>query len=69
MSTLASLLFWGSPGTIIGTMFTMLIVYGFIWIRSTLPRIRYDQLMNLGWTKILPFSISYFLFISSFISI
>jgi NADH-quinone oxidoreductase subunit H len=69
MSTLASLLFWGSPGTIIGTIITILIVYGFIWIRSTLPRIRYDQLMNLGWTKVLPFSISYLLFISSFINI
>ena len=67
MSFFASLLFWGTPGTIVGTLFTILIIFTFIWIRSALPRIRYDQLMGLGWTKILPFSISYLLFISSLI--
>lgn len=45
-----------SVGTFIGKMCVFL--FFFMWIRWTLPRFRYDQVMKLGWQILLPLSIA-----------
>ena len=43
---------WVDPFVVLAKM--SLIVLLFIWVRATLPRLRYDQLMSLGWKVLLP---------------
>ncbi len=70
-SAMATVLFfggWNGPGVgietfgpIIGVAWFVAKVIGFlfvyIWIRGTLPRFRYDQLMDFGWKLLLPLAI------------
>lgn len=35
-----------------------LIMYGFIWLRGTFPRYRYDQLMDIGWKVLIPVALA-----------
>ena len=40
----------------------VLIAFVFIWVRGTLPRLRYDKLIYLAWKRFLPVSINYLFF-------
>lgn len=45
------------PGFIWFFIKLIFILFSFIWVRATLPRYRYDQLMSLGWKVMLPLSL------------
>ncbi len=46
------------PGWVWFLAKTFAFLYVFIWIRATLPRYRYDQLMRLGWKVLIPVGIA-----------
>ena len=50
---------WGEmiPGVIWFALKVCLLLFGFLWVRATFPRYRYDQLMRLGWKVFLPISL------------
>lgn len=73
MSSLTVILFFGGwlppfdflnfiPGSFWFATKLCFFVVAFIWIRATLPRYRYDQLMHLGWKIFLPLSLGYLVF-------
>ena len=48
-------------GTLYFIMKTAIFVFIFIWFRGTLPRMKYDRLMDLGWRVLLPFGLAWVL--------
>ena len=80
MCSLNSILFWGGylppidwaplyaiPGII--WLFAKMLLFFFIfgWVRATVPRYRYDQLMRLGWKIFLPLSLVFVVLISGWL--
>lgn len=53
------------PGSLWLGLKTSIIIYTFIWVRGTFPRIRYDQLMQLLWKSYLPLSLGYVILVGS----
>ncbi len=70
MSSMSTILFLGGwlppvqneflsliPGFVWFLLKVALLLFMFLWVRATLPRYRYDQLMSLGWKLFLPLSL------------
>lgn len=61
------------PWTVLKTVLTfgafatkvLFFMFFYIWIRWTLPRFRYDQLMSLGWKVLLPLALAYIIVVAS----
>ena len=79
MSSMSTILFLGGwlppfesqyfdfiPGYLWFLMKVVLLLFIFLWVRATLPRYRYDQLMTLGWKLFLPLSLLWIIITSSF---
>jgi len=52
-------IFQAVPGLVWFVLKIGLILFLFLWVRATLPRYRYDQLMRLGWKVFLPLSLAW----------
>ncbi len=79
MSSMSTILFLGGwlppfeslyldiiPGYIWFLVKVVALLFVFLWVRATLPRYRYDQLMTLGWKLFLPLSLLWIIITSSF---
>jgi NADH-quinone oxidoreductase subunit H len=55
------------PGIIWFSLKICFLLFCFLWIRATLPRYRYDQLMRIGWKVFLPISLFWVVLVSSFL--
>jgi NADH-quinone oxidoreductase subunit H len=55
----------GWEGTIWFLLKLFIFLYAYVWFRATLPRFRYDQLMDLGWKVMIPTALGWFLLLAA----
>jgi NADH-quinone oxidoreductase subunit H len=66
VSSIATVVFlggwWGPAGILPGPWWFLLkvvvLLYIYVWLRATLPRMRYDRLMALSWKSLFPLSLA-----------
>src|SRR4051812_31815963 len=82
MCGMTAVLFWGGwlppvdwwplyyvPGILWFFLKIFLFFFVFSWVKATVPRFRYDQLMRLGWKIFLPFSLIWVFLVSGYLEI
>jgi NADH-quinone oxidoreductase subunit H len=82
MSAVVVTLFFGGPNGLIpaipgATIYmpviwfalkTVAFCFIYVWFRAALPRLRYDQLMDLGWKRLIPMSLGWLLLVASVVT-
>ncbi len=75
VSAMATTLFLGGwrgpllPPVVWFVLKLFLFIFAFIWIRATLPRFRYDQLMRFGWKVLLPVALANTMVTAAFVAL
>ena len=48
---------------------TVAFCFIYVWFRAALPRLRYDQLMDLGWKRLIPMTLAWLLLVASIVDL